>query len=395
MRGHPVGSALAPILALGLLWGCGSEEGPSGPVTDLSLDVPAWTGSVVMEIGRDPADGPYLLGQVTGVAVDSEGRVHVADGLAHEVRVFDSDGRFLEAAGGAGSGPGELLRPCCLAVDGEGRLWVRDTGNARYNLYRWYAGALGFVEQRGMVHPDPNFGPRTTFGPDGELVDVGHRVDPASGGRVLVRHHVGASGTVLREDSVPTASADELGAFVVERTSGENRSSFFFYPPFGPGHFVAHGPGGGWATALGSTYRVTWWDALGVPRPEIHVPAAQGAPVGSVEGAEAEARIADQLGSLGVNLSESRFRVPERKPPITGLFFDTAGWLWVERSVGEGEDPRAEVFGPDGRLRARASWPRGVRLRDGVVFRDRAWAPALRDGMPVVVRLSWEEGPGG
>jgi hypothetical protein len=96
-----------------------------------------------------------------------------------------------------------------------------------------------------------------------------------------------------------------------------------------------------------------------------------------------------------VNLSESRFRVPERKPPISGLFFDKAGWLWVERSVGEGADARAEVFGPDGMLRARATWTRGVRLRDGVIFRDHAWAPALLDGMPVVVRLSWEERPGG
>lgn len=61
----------------------------------------------------------------------------------------------------------------------------------------------------------------------------------------------------------------------------------------------------------------------------------------------------------------------------------------------EGAEAEAEVFGPEGMLRARATWPRGGRLRDGVIFRDHAWARALRGGMPVVVQLSWEERPGG
>lgn len=46
-------SALAFLaLALALLGGCGSDEGPAGVVTDLEVGVPAWTGSVAMEIGR-------------------------------------------------------------------------------------------------------------------------------------------------------------------------------------------------------------------------------------------------------------------------------------------------------------------------------------------------------
>jgi hypothetical protein len=397
LPGLPPLPALPPLLvalaALTVLAACGSDAGTrtdDRETTDLEVQVPEWTGVVGLEIGRSGGPDPYLLGQIAGIEVDAEGRVYVSDGQAHEIRVFSADGEFLHAAGGAGAGPGELSRPCCLALDLEGYLWVRDTGNGRYNRYRPEPGALVFTGQRGMAHGDANFGARTTFGPDGLLVDVGHRADPATGRRPMVRHHTDAAGAVVREEAIATPGLEELGAFTVERGTPEERSTFFFYPPFGPSHLVAHGPGGGWAEALGSTYEVRWFGPGGEARPTIRVPGAQGAPVGEAERAAAEERTREQLQGVGANPMEARFRTPDRKPPLVGLYLDAEGRLWVQRSVTGGEPSRAEIFGTDGRLEARASWPAGVSFLYGVLRGEEAWGTGRNaDGAPVVVRIDW------
>src|SRR5690606_25249983 len=107
-----------------------------------ALDAPAdvLTASVTLEIGEAGGEAAYLFGRVFGRALDADGRIYVADGQANEVRVFAPDGAHLFTFGRAGGGPGELRRPCCLAFDRAGLLWVRDAGNARYNAYRVDAG---------------------------------------------------------------------------------------------------------------------------------------------------------------------------------------------------------------------------------------------------------------
>ena len=71
-----------------------------------------------------------------GVAVDGQGRVFVADTWNDRIRVIETDGRVRTLAGGDGPGffNGEGTRarfdtPTGLALDAEGRLWVADTGN--------------------------------------------------------------------------------------------------------------------------------------------------------------------------------------------------------------------------------------------------------------------------
>lgn len=387
--------ALPTLLAvLAVLAGCnaGDRAGERGQgTTDLNVDVPEWVGSVALEIGRSEGPAPYLLGWISGIEEDEDGRVYVVDGQAHEIRVFSPEGEFLHAAGGAGAGPGELTRPCCLALDPEGDLWVRDTGNGRYNRYRPESGALAFEGQRGMAHGDSNYGARTSFGPDGLLVDVGHRADPATGRHQMIRHHTNAAGEVVREEVITPPEPEELGVFSVERVTPEGRTTFFFYPPFGPTHLVAHGPGGGWAEAVGSAFDVRWYGPGGEPRPGLQVPDALGAPVGEAERTAAEARTREQLAGVGANENDARFRTAERKPPLVALHLDAEGRLWVQRSVTGGEANRAEIFGTDGRLVARATWPAGISFANGVFRADHAWGTSRNaEGAPVVVRVDWE-----
>jgi len=84
------------------------------------------------------ADGPALQARFhapTGVAVDAAGRVYVADGFNDRIRVIEGGTvRTLAGDGRPGfeDGPGASARfdtPSGVAVDADGIVWIADTGN--------------------------------------------------------------------------------------------------------------------------------------------------------------------------------------------------------------------------------------------------------------------------
>ncbi|MGH7504236.1 MAG: hypothetical protein ACRELX_01230, partial [Longimicrobiales bacterium] len=77
-----------------------------------------------------------------------------------------------------------------------------------------------------------------------------------------------------------------------------------------------------------------------------------------------------------------------RKPPLRSLMFDMAGNLWIELSVPEGADRRADVYDREGTLLYGVVWPGAVELRWGMIRGDVAIGVA-RDSLDVqrVVRL--------
>jgi DNA-binding beta-propeller fold protein YncE len=75
--------------------------------------------------------GGGILQRPTGVVRDAAGgRVFVADTSAHDIKVFDDEGRHLATWGQRGDGPGELNYPTYLTLN-EGVLVVSDSMNAR------------------------------------------------------------------------------------------------------------------------------------------------------------------------------------------------------------------------------------------------------------------------
>lgn len=76
-----------------------------------------------------------------GIAVDDEGHVYVADTWNHRIQKFDQDSRFLLQWGAFGDTRGELGQggvfygPRDIAIDGEGNLYVTDTGNKRVQKF--------------------------------------------------------------------------------------------------------------------------------------------------------------------------------------------------------------------------------------------------------------------
>jgi len=112
---------------------------------------------------QDPdGSGPLALGdgqfqEPWGIAVDSAGLVYVADTWNHRIQVFQADGSFVRKWGSFGQvaaasgGENVFYGPRGVAVDGQGRVFVSDTGNKRIvvsssdgtYLYQWGGPGLG------------------------------------------------------------------------------------------------------------------------------------------------------------------------------------------------------------------------------------------------------------
>lgn len=78
---------------------------------------------------------PGDFAKPTGLAVDNEGTLYVADTLNNRVEIFDADGKFISAFGKAGDGPGYFSRPKGVALDGDGHIWVADGMQDRVQVF--------------------------------------------------------------------------------------------------------------------------------------------------------------------------------------------------------------------------------------------------------------------
>jgi peptidylamidoglycolate lyase len=98
--------------------------------------------------GRDRAH----FDRPTDVAQGLNGSVYVSDGYRNtRVIEFDSSGQFVREWGQPGSGPGQFNVPHGIAVDTGGRVYVADRGNARIQIFdstgrfltAWHGDLLG------------------------------------------------------------------------------------------------------------------------------------------------------------------------------------------------------------------------------------------------------------
>jgi hypothetical protein len=353
---------------------------------------PRFSGEVDLVIGQVEGPDELVFGRIGGLA-QAGGRIYVAAFQANEIRVYDESGAFLSRFGRKGGGPGEFDGPCCLALAPDGQLWVRDNGNARYNSYSMTGGEWKSESSVRIQHAAANMWAPLTFDSEGLLVDIGLRPDPQSGRPNTVRIHVTPTGATERVDVIPNPPPDRLGIYEV----GKDGGIFYLYQPHGARQLVAHSPGGGWADAVSSSYRIVWH--LTADREIIVEQVGAAGPELSPDEREAgERQIAAYQRRLGLGRTQIPFDVPDRKPPIRDLFFDQGGRLWVELSVSEGSDRQADVYEPDGRLVARYRWPANVSLvRPGWIEGDIALGTARDDlGVERGVRLRFQpEGPGG
>lgn len=87
-----------------------------------------WGGPFAMNI-FGPFNGWFAT--VTGVTVDRQGNVFVADFYNHRIQKFSPTGRFLTSFGGKGNGPGQFEHAIAVAVADDGTVFAVDFANHR------------------------------------------------------------------------------------------------------------------------------------------------------------------------------------------------------------------------------------------------------------------------
>ena len=112
-------------------------EGPRGhQVFKFSPD-----GDILMTLGEAGVAGaaPGQFNGPTGVVVAPNGDIFVTEGhnpdSNNRVQKFSADGEFLASFGGTGSEPGQFLVPHDIAMDSLGRLFVADRDNNRVQIF--------------------------------------------------------------------------------------------------------------------------------------------------------------------------------------------------------------------------------------------------------------------
>ncbi|MER3422439.1 MAG: hypothetical protein C4293_03615 [Nitrospiraceae bacterium] len=90
---------------------------------------------IAMQIGG-PGVGDGELNSPTGIALDTDGNIYVADTDNHSIQKFDKDGKFLTRWGGEPSAQeGQFYYPRGLAVSPEGDVYIADSGNNRVQKF--------------------------------------------------------------------------------------------------------------------------------------------------------------------------------------------------------------------------------------------------------------------
>ncbi len=128
-------------------------------------------GRILQQIG-DGVQGnePGRFGYPTDVAVDRAGNFYVCEyGENDRIQVFDPQGRWLRQWGGHGYEPGQFLRPRSLVFDDNERLYVADSCNHRIQVFDTQGTLLDAWGERGVLPGQMSYPYDIELGPDGNL----------------------------------------------------------------------------------------------------------------------------------------------------------------------------------------------------------------------------------
>lgn len=93
-------------------------------------------GELVDTIGGTMGQGPGEFGFVTDAVQDSRGNYYISEyGQYDRVQKFTAEGEYLLTIGRHGSAPSEFVRPQALEIDEQDRLWVADSCNHRIQIF--------------------------------------------------------------------------------------------------------------------------------------------------------------------------------------------------------------------------------------------------------------------
>ena len=93
-------------------------------------------GKLLETIGGTNGHEPGQFGWVTHVVEDSQGNLYISEyGEYDRIQKFDRNRKFVLQWGSHGSGPGQFVRPQHMAIDEQDNIWVADSGNSRVQVF--------------------------------------------------------------------------------------------------------------------------------------------------------------------------------------------------------------------------------------------------------------------
>lgn len=104
------------------------DVGKWGKSEEISIEFVKTIGDIASE------DGNVLFYMPADIAFDGDGNVYVLDSGNHRIQKFNPFGEFITSIGNKGQGPGEFQFPMSLDIDTKGFLYVADMGNQRIQV---------------------------------------------------------------------------------------------------------------------------------------------------------------------------------------------------------------------------------------------------------------------
>jgi hypothetical protein len=305
----------------------------------------------VTEAGRSRVDS--LFTQVTGIDVDSRGRIYAGDWFTARVVVLDSSGALVRTIGRRGLGPDEFRGIRGVQVLPGDSLLVYDPGAARLSVFAPDSGRAAYVTRLAdaLPGPEPHL-VRRTPGNDAYLALLRPPFTTGDSARHDVLRLLNVDGTPRGE---PLRQFPSRSFLRVNQAGG-----FSVMPnPFGHEGLFALAPDG--------TLHYAWNDQLGVESTDL-----QGRRMGGFAAVyEPPAVTRDDAASAFEGMPEQAVRafrpaledsLPERWPALASMLVDERGRLWMGLHGAAGAPREWALFQADGRYLGSAFLPRAAEV---------------------------------
>lgn len=388
--------------------------GPHGPTSDWraavdtvgdTITVRTLSGSVwgdtaylEPEVSIGMLEGPdeYLIGSPRALAVGRDGTIFLLDRQVLAVRAYRPDGTHLRDIGREGGGPGEFRNPDGMTTLPDGRVLVRDPGNARIAVFDSAGNYLQQWSLSGGFNTSRRFY-ADTAGNSYAMVLLEHDAAVTEWTYGLARYD--PEGSI--RDTVRAPTWDFEPARVV---ASQEENTSVSSVPFTPQAAWAFSPMGYMVGGLSTEYRI---DLFRVGAPLLRIE-RDWTPV-PVLPEEADERIRRQTAQFQRDFGSWRWNgpsVPDTKPPFRRLLVSEDGRVWVltsQRGVANmteaeareeeartrlppiryEEPPAFDVFAPDGRFLGPVRVPASFStFPEPIVRGDTVWA-LTRDELDV------------
>jgi hypothetical protein len=356
------------VISLLVLSGCGGDGQETAAVQYIPI-LPVDTLSLMNEIGVEVGDSTNTFGSIVSAFIYQKDKILVLDQVASCVKIYDSNGNYLQQLSRHGNGPGELVMPWDMFIMTDGRLMILDMGKKGFVVFD---DSLQFIEEIGLWPQNPPM--QGTAVSDSQFVAYKVDMDMADNEIVMTRrvalYIFGEEDWdyIFWQDSIEASMNDII----------ENPSMFILdlHDPMSIG---GNGSDGIYFSLKdGEEYQVTGWNPAGE---EILSICLDLAPVNkSMEEIAAESTYVNNYisrissgGDAGLVFEPDPF-----KNMVIGVDIGPDGNLWVRR--GTSDSPFFDIFDPE-----------NGELLHHTVFPVDGWSwktSVSPDGI-----LAWEEDP--